>query len=628
MTNRVKYWRLAGGFVIIIAMMMVLGIFSFQKTLSLSNLTTRLHEHPFAVSNAVRDVNLDIISMHRYLKDVALSRNSDDLEAAIVKIREEEIDVYEDLDFIISRFLGNKSRIIEARKAFSHWGNIRAEVISLARAGKYDEAARITKGKGAKHVILMMGQMDGLINFANNKAAEFLKNSKDQNAEFQQMIALLLIGAFVMSGLIAIFIISSVRNADAKRNWAEMELQAEHDNLEIKVEHRTKELTLKNEQVVRQRKILEDIGRLTKAGGWEVDIATMQIKWSDETYRIHEVSDDFVPDIKNAIEFYAPESRPIIKAAVQKGIEDGTPLDMELSLITAQGNLKNVRVLGEVIYEDQNPKTLLGTFQDITPQKQTEKELKQARDEAEKANKAKSEFLASMSHDLRTPLNAIMGFSDMMRAEIFGPLGNPHYEEYCEDINNSGSLLISLINDVLDLSKIEAGKYELAEDALDISTLVHTSFKQLEKMSKTANQTISINIPTDLPPLKGDERALIQTFNNLLSNAIKFTPDGGNINISAGVDETQKMIVIHFLDSGIGMSKDGIIKALQPFEQAENSHSRRDKGTGLGLHLCVNFMKLFGGTLNIESDVGEGTKVTLQFPPERTLPVSAQAQNL
>jgi signal transduction histidine kinase len=255
---------------------------------------------------------------------------------------------------------------------------------------------------------------------------------------------------------------------------------------------------------------------------------------------------------------------------------------------------------------------------EILERKKTETALYLAKEEAEFANNAKSDFLAAMSHDLRTPLNAVMGFSEMMRSKTFGPLGDPHYETYANDIFNSGSLLVSLINDVLDLSKVEAGKYVLVEENLDIDDLIQSSFRQVMKMAEASQQTLISDLDTNLPLLKGDERALIQIFNNLLSNSIKFTPKGGKINVTVRIAE-DKAIAISVMDNGIGMSPDGISKALQPFEQADGMHSRRHEGTGLGLHLCSNFMHLFGGTLEIKSVIDEGTTVNLHFPPDRSM---------
>ena len=254
----------------------------------------------------------------------------------------------------------------------------------------------------------------------------------------------------------------------------------------------------------------------------------------------------------------------------------------------------------------------------VTRHQKTERALEQAKEAAERANRSKSEFLANMSHDLRTPLNAIIGFSDVLRAKIYGPLGDPRYEEYAKDIYDSGSLLLNLIDDILDLSKVEAGKYDLAETSLEVSNMIQISFRQLAQIANTSNQILSADVPPDLPALRGDERALIQILNNLLSNAIKFTPNGGKIGVSAKVDNGGGIVLV-VTDTGVGMSESDIVKALEPFEQAHATSSDLQKGTGLGLYLSANFMNLFDGSLGIESEPGEGTTVTIRFPPERTI---------
>lgn len=223
-----------------------------------------------------------------------------------------------------------------------------------------------------------------------------------------------------------------------------------------------------------------------------------------------------------------------------------------------------------------------------------------------------------MSHDLRTPLNAIMGFSDMMREKSFGPLGDPHYEDYAKDIHESGKLLVSLIDDVLDLSKVEAGKYELNEEDLDVAELVKSSVNMISTLSKAGNINLSTNIEPDLPQLRGDERSLTQILNNLFSNAVKFTSEKGDVAISAKADDND-VIEIQVADTGVGMSRGDVAKALMPFEQADSAHAKRHEGTGLGLHLCQRLVKLHGGTFEIESKLDKGTTVTVRFPPERAV---------
>ena len=238
--------------------------------------------------------------------------------------------------------------------------------------------------------------------------------------------------------------------------------------------------------------------------------------------------------------------------------------------------------------------------------------------EAEAANQAKSEFLASMSHDLRTPLNAIMGFAEIMEAKIFGPLGDPHYEEYAKDIHDGGSLLVSLIDDILDISKIEAGKYELDEETLDVSLLIQSSVKMITTLAEAGKLHLTPDTEPNLPVLRGDKKAITQILNNLLSNAVKFTPADGKVTVSAKLDGDGSINVLA-ADTGEGMSSQSITKALNPFEQADSVHAKRHEGTGLGLYLCQKLIGLHDGDIKLQSKVGKGTTVTMRFPPERTV---------
>ena len=264
-----------------------------------------------------------------------------------------------------------------------------------------------------------------------------------------------------------------------------------------------------------------------------------------------------------------------------------------------------------------------GILLDVTGKKEAERRLKLAMDEAEAANRAKSEFLAAMSHDLRTPLNAIMGFSEMMRTHAFGPLGEEHYEEYAQDIHRSGTLLISLINDILDLSKIEAEKYIVNEMILDVRQLVEESVNQNRAAMNKPAQTVSIDTAAGLPALRADERAVLQILNNLVSNAIKFSLDDGMIGIGVETD-AENAIVIAVADNGIGMSEADVESIRKPFAQANGEHARRHEGTGLGLYLVGNLMKLHGGTMRVSSEPGKGTTVTVRFPPARTTNTAGQ----
>jgi len=257
-----------------------------------------------------------------------------------------------------------------------------------------------------------------------------------------------------------------------------------------------------------------------------------------------------------------------------------------------------------------------GIHMNISEMKEKERQLRIARDEAERANHAKSAFLANMSHELRTPLNAIIGFSEIMEQGLFGPLGNPQYREYAEDIRRSASHLLSIISDILDLSKIEAGRMELHEEMIDIAYVVSSCRTIVKEAAANAGLALRSLLPDDLPPLYADKRSVRQILLNLLSNAIKFTPEGGGVMVEA-MQEPSGDLALIVRDTGVGMTAEGIEIVLQPFGQIESAHTRTHNGTGLGLPISKSLAELHGGSMKVESEVGKGTSVTVRFPARR-----------
>jgi two-component system cell cycle sensor histidine kinase PleC len=236
---------------------------------------------------------------------------------------------------------------------------------------------------------------------------------------------------------------------------------------------------------------------------------------------------------------------------------------------------------------------------------------------AESANRAKSEFLANMSHELRTPLNAINGFSEMMAEEMFGPLGDSRYRSYAQDILGSGQHLLALINDILDMSKIEAGKMSLHAEMLSVEDVVRDAATLIRDRAHAIGLSLVIDLAPDTPPIEADYRALKQILLNLLSNALKFTPSGGRITVAAApvtggrkVDE----LMISVADTGIGISEEDLERLARPFEQVESQHAKTQKGTGLGLALTKSLIELHGGVMEIRSTPGVGTVVSVTLP--------------
>ena len=244
--------------------------------------------------------------------------------------------------------------------------------------------------------------------------------------------------------------------------------------------------------------------------------------------------------------------------------------------------------------------------------------LRAARDEAHLANAAKSNFLAVMSHELRTPLNAIIGFSDIIKNEMFGPIENERYRDYVHDIEGSAKHLLSLINDILDISKIEAGRFEINEEDVDLSESVEAALRFVRERAMTGGLSLAVDLSASLPRVLADSRAIRQILLNLLSNAVKFTPRGGKVWVRAWVDEERGMIV-SVRDTGIGIAASDIQLALTPFGQADTSLARQYEGTGLGLPLSKQLVELHNGVLELESQLGTGTEVRVVLPGHRII---------
>ncbi len=256
-----------------------------------------------------------------------------------------------------------------------------------------------------------------------------------------------------------------------------------------------------------------------------------------------------------------------------------------------------------------------GTVRDITELKQAGEELDIARKQAEAANNAKSQLLANVSHELRTPLNAILGFSEILAGEMLGQLGE-RYRDYAKDIHDSGLHLLSIIDDLLDLSKIEAGRLNLSEDIVDVVELFDTVSRFVRERASSAGLTLSIELPDGMPAVKADRRALRQVLLNLLSNSVKFTPAGGHIALEA-IRDPCGGIGFRVRDTGIGIAAGDIPRALEPFGLIDSSLSRRYAGTGLGLPITRALVELHSGRFELVSEPGVGTTATVYLPAER-----------
>jgi PAS domain S-box-containing protein len=414
------------------------------------------------------------------------------------------------------------------------------------------------------------------------------------------------------------------RRPDGQPFWADIECRPLH--IDGHVRHFVAVLNDITRQKILEQRLLraEEVARV---GHWRLTVATGEVEWSGQAHRIFGLNTQRpTPDLDGVLDIYMPEDRARVMACVDASITTGVPLDYRARLRIGD-TVRCVAVKGEV---DQDPSgnvvALFGVVQDITDLVRSELEANRAREAADAANRSKSEFLATMSHELRTPLNAVIGFSEVIATEMFGPVGgDPRYRAYAADIHESGQILLDLVNDVLDLSKIEAGRITLEDSPIDLDRLADRALRLVRERAARHGLTIRHMGLDTAPRLRADSRLVTQMLFNLATNAVKFTPAGGTITVFATVTDDGGLI-LGVRDTGIGIPAEDLPRVTEPYVQVRSAqvrpvHKGGAEGTGLGLTLVRSMMELHDGWLELESTVGLGTTARLVFPPERTDPI-------
>lgn len=373
-------------------------------------------------------------------------------------------------------------------------------------------------------------------------------------------------------------------------------------------------------QLNRRREELVEAQALARMGHWRWEVGADTIQWSEQLYHIFGVNkDEFITTMDNVNTLINRRDIGKLFQAFQRAIIQQNDYDMEFRIRRTDGQERYIKCEGRCdIDHEGDVIALYGIMQDITDRVIYEQELRSAKDAAEAAYASKSRFLANMSHELRTPLNAVIGFSEMMQHQLLGPLGNPKYLDYVGGIHKSGQHLLDLITDILDMSKIEAGKYELDIEDVNIAKSIALTLHMME--GRALDARVSLVTGSHLkdggedagPHIKGDRRAIMQILLNLMSNAVKFTPEGGSV--TADCTTYKKNIKITVKDTGIGIPANKLANVLMPFEQAAHEHTRDHEGSGLGLSITKELAELHGGSLKITSKIDQGTTVTVTLP--------------
>ena len=596
---------------------------------------TKMVEHTQTVKNYLNLLQSDILDIETSIRGYLISNKDKRYVESIERTKDQLSSSEKELSNLLQ---DNKNQLFRLdtikqliQKRIGHAEQIK---LKTQTEGVDSGIALFRTGEG----IRLTGKIREMINKMKDEEEQLLqlRNEKEE-FNFRKSRQIIFLNSLIMISLLAFGLITVSSNINKRRKLLN-EIRSLNEELEERVKERTKELTKSND-------LLEKTGRLAKVGGWEIDLRRNKVIWSDMVRKIHEVEPDYQPTLETGINFYAPEAIPVISEAVRLAIEEGRPFDVKLPLITAKNNRIWVRAMGEAQIENGEIVAVTGVFQDITEQKKAEEEIRilnmnleskveertkqlneanillaEAKSEAENANKAKSEFVANMSHEIRTPMNAVLGYAELLSSTDIDPV----QRNYLESIRSSGKTLLTLINDILDLSKIEAGKLELEYDYVD----TYSFFSEFErifslKISEKGLKFI-LDIASGMPAgVYIDEARVRQIILNLLGNAVKFTSKG-YVKLSVFAENPEMVtysenkheeiidLIIEVQDTGTGISKEMQENIFEPFvQEREYKHYG---GTGLGLTITRRLTALMNGTVSVQSEPGKGSTFTVRIP--------------
>jgi PAS domain S-box-containing protein len=386
------------------------------------------------------------------------------------------------------------------------------------------------------------------------------------------------------------------------------EIRRHAEQMEKRVQERTAEI-----ETTRQR--LELAVNAGEIGVWEINFKENKVVWDSHMHLIHGTRlGEFDNSPDNWWRMIDPQDVDRSRKNFQVALERTGLLVDEHRIVRPDRSLRYVAANAVVLYgADHKPERMIGVNVDVTERREVEETMRRANLEMERALRIKDEFLANMSHELRTPLNAVMGISESLLEQTIGTL-NEKQQKYIATINESGAHLLSLINDILDLSKIESGRMELNITDISVKSLFESSFRMVKEMALKKNITITFEEDARVQDMRGDPRRLLQMLVNLLSNAVKFTPAGGKAGVQVFADPDLNEIKITVWDTGIGIAEEDIPRLFQSFVQLDANLSRQYSGTGLGLMLVMQMARMHGGNIGVQSNLNEGSRFMVSLP--------------
>lgn len=698
-------FRLFLGFLFLTLFTISVGVIALWNSNQYQTTIKDIFKHPYTVSNSVQEIETNIVSIHRSMKDIVLAQDMYEIELEIKSITDHEEEINRLFTIVSKKFLGDIKDVTVAWNTFKTWKPIRSEVIKLAIKGEINQAAQITKGKGALHILKINEKINTMKDFAHQKADSFRNSALKQGQLLFRTILIILIISILLSIYISYKITQSIRRPIKKMNAVSEAIQQgdlnirneissndELNSLAMGINNMTDALkvqmniqngisSISNSLIGNTdmqnfaNKLLKCILDVTKSNSANFyllnedekrykSIASIGAnKNALQTFSMRNPPGEFglsiskkkmqiISGLQNhpGFEFttsvgeYAPAeilSFPIIEEKKVKAIislsnlekYDSESIDMlnisSLSINIAFENLisaiktklladnltttnQTLEAQSEELKEQTNElqEQSLEMQNQATELNEQNKSLEAKTFEVEQANRLKSEFLSNMSHELRTPLNSIMALSRTLIMQAKNKL-NEEENSYLEIVERNGTNLLQLINDILDLSKIESGKMDIYPRQIQLNPILKLLQENIQLIAKQKGIELEIKCSDTLPDFDSDEVRLSQILTNLISNAVKFT-EKGKVIVSAFQDKEQ--IKIEVKDTGIGIPKKNLETIFDEFRQIDGSSSRQYEGTGLGLAIVNKLAKILGGEINVRSQIDKGSCFTLTFP--------------
>ncbi|MFA9370232.1 MAG: response regulator [Labilibaculum antarcticum] len=697
--------RLFLGFLFLTLFTVSIGLIALWN--SNQHLTTidDIFDHPYTVSNSVQEIETNIISIHRSMKDIVLAKDAGEIDLEIKSVTAHEEEINRLFTIVTNEFLGDLNDVSTAWNSFKAWKPIRAEVIALAKIGERDQAAQITKGKGALHILELNKKIKKMKDFANQKAESFRNAALARGQLLFRIILLILIISTLLSIYISFKITQSIKQPIKKMNKVSKAIQQGDLNIRNKISSNDELDSLADginsmNDALRTRMIVQNgVSSISESliGSVKIeDFATKLLECMMEVTRsncanFYILNEDqkryksiaSIGANKNALQEFSMTNPPgeyglsIRKKKMQ--IIDGLQNHPGFEFTTSIGEYSPMEILSFPIIEENKVTAIISlsnldkftseskdilalsslsintAFENLLSARKTKiladslviinqtleaqsEELKEQTNElqeqsielqnqatelneqnhnlesksleVEEANRLKSEFLSNMSHELRTPLNSIMALSRTLIMQAKDKL-NEEENSYLEIVERNGKNLLQLINDILDLSKIEAGKMDVYPRQIQLNPILKLLKENIQPLANQKGITLDVNYSKDLPYFDSDEVRLSQILTNLVSNAVKFT-EKGKVVISAFHDKEQ--IKIEVKDTGIGISNKNLERIFDEFRQIDGSSSRQYEGTGLGLAIVNKLVKILGGKISVKSELDKGSCFTLTLP--------------